>query len=63
MLTTSAMESVELVAPPATVRLRPDLEIAETFDAGQFVGSLEVIVPGVIEVKVTPNGLVFVKVK
>jgi hypothetical protein len=46
------------VAPAGTSRLRPDALETVTFVAGQFVGSLEVTVPGDIEVNVTGYGFV-----
>ena len=63
IVTTLATDPAWAVAPAGTSRLRPDAFATVTFEAGQFVWSLEVTVPDVSEVSVTLYGLVLAAVK
>lgn len=63
IVTTLAIVPGAAVAPAGTTMLNPDAFATDTLLAGQFVGSLDVIDPAVIEVNVTGYGLVLAEVK
>lgn len=63
IVTTLAIVPGDAVAPAGTTMLKPDAFDTDTLAAGQFVGSLDVIDPAVIDVNVTGYGFVFAELK